>query len=87
MKIDDAMRIRLIRALLGMNSRTFAALLDIEPNTLTHWEKGVTTPNRTKRDILWTLCQEHGIAFSPSGYPFPLADCMIFTTPKENQNV
>jgi DNA-binding transcriptional regulator YiaG len=74
----DAQRIRVIRALIGMNSKDFAAKLDVCAGTLTAWERGRATPTVTKRMELAELCQEHGIAFTPSGFPFPIADCMMF---------
>jgi DNA-binding XRE family transcriptional regulator len=86
MILDEATRIRVVRALIGMSSKQFATRLGICAGTCTAWEKGRSTPQGTKRHALAELCQEHGIAFSPSGMPFPIADCMIFKTPQENQN-
>lgn len=79
---NDATRIRVIRATLGMNCRTFAGRLGISLGTLTNWERGRTGPRGDKRDALTVLCQEFGIGFTPSGFPFPTAEVLIFT-PKE----
>lgn len=78
MTIDDARRIRIVRAYLGMDSRAFAARMGVCPATLTNWERGRSSPGSIKRGELGVLCQEHGLAFSPSGYPFPVADCVVF---------
>lgn len=84
MILDDAQRIRVIRALLGMDSKSFATRLDICANTLTGWEKGRAVPKAAKRQALAELCSEQGIGFTPSGMPFPMADCMMFK--KEEQS-
>jgi len=78
MILDDAFRIRVIRSMLGLNSKSFAARLDVCAGTLTAWERGRTAPQGAKRQELYELCRENGIAFSPSGMPFPIADVMIF---------
>lgn len=84
MTLDDATRIRVIRALLGMSSRDFAARVGICGATLTGWERSRATPTPSKRQELAELCHEKGIAFSPSGMPFPWAD-MNFK-PQEGKN-
>ena len=78
MILDDSVRIRVIRALLGMSSKDFAVRLGVCSGTLTAWERNRSAPQGTKRDDLAKLCQENGIAFSPSGMPFPIADVMTF---------
>lgn len=85
MTLDDSTRIRVIRALIGLDSKSFAVRLGVCAGTLTAWEKGRSAPQGTKRQALAELCQEHGIGFMPSGMPFPMADCMMFK-PQENQN-
>lgn len=74
--VDDATRIRVIRALLGIDSRTFAARLNVSCGTITGWEKGRATPQRENRKILAEICQSAGIAFLPSGCPVPMSDLM-----------
>lgn len=78
MHVNDATRIRVIRAFLGMNSQSFSARLGINSQTLTNWERGRSTPGPVKREELAKLCEDNGIAFSPSGYPFPVTDCVVF---------
>lgn len=78
MILTDAHRIRIIRALLGWDSKTFAARLGVCSGTMTAWEKGRAAPQGTKKQELAELCQEYGIGFTPSGFPFPVADVMIF---------
>lgn len=86
MILDDAVRIRVIRALIGMSSKEFATRLGVCAGTLTAWERSRSSPQGTKRQALAELCQEHKIGFTPSGFPFPIADCMIMK-PQESQNV
>jgi DNA-binding transcriptional regulator YiaG len=78
MIVNDATRIRVIRAYLGMDSRSFAARLGVAVGTLTNWEKGRCTPWAKHRDELLRICQLNGLCFSPSGYPFPASDHVIF---------
>ena len=83
MCITDSQRIRVIRAIIGMDSKTFAAELSVSAGTLTSWEKGRSTPQPQKRHQLAKLCQRHGLMFMPSGFPVPASDCFIFKG-KEN---
>lgn len=78
MIVDEHARIRVVRALLGLDCKAFASRLGVHPATLTNWEKGRSGPNLLRRRELGKLCQENGIAFSPSGMPFPVADCIVF---------
>ena len=72
--VDDAARIRVIRALTGMDSKSFCEMLHISSGTLTSWEKGRATPQREKRKELAQFCQKLGLAFLPSGMPVPASD-------------
>lgn len=76
--IDEATRIRVIRALIGMNSREFAAALKVTANSITNWEKGRTVPTKLTRRRLARLCQQHNVCFLPSGTPVPMDDCLTF---------
>lgn len=78
MTFDDATRIRVIRAMLGIDSKSFAAKVGVRPETMSGWEHGHYTPQPSKREELAKLCSEHGIGFTPSGFPFPIAECMMF---------
>ena len=81
--IDDATRVRVIRALLGMNSRQFAKHVGISPGTLTAWERSRSTPQADKRKVLATICQQNGLCFLPSGMPVPGPDCLALKTQGE----
>jgi transcriptional regulator with XRE-family HTH domain len=76
---DDAARIRIIRALLGVNMRQFAEMVDVTPATVANWEKGRTFPQADKRLWLASKYRELGIGFLPSGMPVPAADLPIFS--------
>ena len=78
MCITDSQRIRVIRAIIGMDSKTFAAELSVSAGTLTAWEKGRSTPQPQKRHELAKLCQKHGLGFTPTGFPMPMDDCFVF---------
>lgn len=70
---NDATRIRVIRAFLGMDSKPFAARLGVCAGTLTNWERGRSTPTPSRRAELEKLCEENGIGFLPNGYPIPMS--------------
>jgi DNA-binding XRE family transcriptional regulator len=76
-QIDEATRIRVVRAMLGLTSKQFASKVGVGPSAVTAWEKGRATPQREKRKELAKICQDAGIAFLPSGCPVPMTD--IFT--------
>lgn len=80
--VDDAVRIRVIRALLGESSKTFATRLGVTQGALTSWEHARNCPNRESRRVLAEVCQKYGIMFMPSGMPIPSTD-LIAT--QENQ--
>lgn len=85
MTFDDAVRVRVIRAVAGMDSRSFAARMGVCPGTLTSWEKGRSSPQGTKKRNLEEFCREYGIGFTPTGFPFPVADCMVFKEREDAQ--
>lgn len=74
MQVQESVRIRLIRALLGMESKSFGARIGVCPATVTNYERGRSTPTEKTRETLQTLCEVHGIWFTPEGYPLP-RDC------------
>lgn len=78
MTINDAVRIRVIRALLGLDSKTFAKQLNVCAATLTSWEKGRSSPQGANKEVLAEVCRESGIGFTPTGCPLPIADVMMF---------
>lgn len=69
--IDEATRVRVIRALVGMTTGDFAAHLCVLPGAVTDWEKGRSEPRSTHRRHILALCHERGIAFLPCGMPVP----------------
>ena len=69
--VTDAMRVRVIRAILGVTSREFCRMAGISAETLTSWEKGRAEPQRRKRVILAAICHQNSIAFLPNGMPVP----------------
>lgn len=67
MIVNEATKIRVVRAILGMSSGDFAGRLGISAGTLTAWEKGRNSPQEAKKQVLAELCEQNGIAFSISG--------------------
>lgn len=78
MIVDDATRIRVVRAFLGMDSKSFSARIGVCVGTLTNYERGRSSPAQRPREELAKLCQENGICFTPSGYPLPVIDHVVF---------
>lgn len=81
--IDDAVRIRVIRAILGITSKSFASRVGVGPLTITAWERGRYAPKAEHRRELAKICAEAKIASLPSGMPVPAIDCLLF---KEKEN-
>lgn len=69
--IDDATRIRVIRALVGMTTAQFAQRLAVRPDAVTQWEHGRLSPRTANQQRLRELCCERGIAILPCGMPVP----------------
>lgn len=69
--VTEAVRLRVIRAILGWDGKTFAEVLDVQPATITNWERGRSTPNSTNRKVLSRILSDHHIAIRPDGFPVP----------------
>jgi DNA-binding transcriptional regulator YiaG len=69
MVIEEQVRIRVIRAIIGWDMKKIAARLDVNPNTVTNWERGRSVPNSSNRRVLAEICHENGIGFRADGYP------------------
>jgi transcriptional regulator with XRE-family HTH domain len=82
--IGDAVRIRVIRALMGTTSRSFAQRIGVSAGTLTSWEKGRATPQNSHREELAKLCHEKKIGFLPSGMPVPFVDTLVYREDKSH---
>lgn len=82
--IDDATRIRCIRALVGMTTGDFAKYLGVGVGSVTEWEHGRASPRASMNRRLLALCHERGIAFLPCGMPVPYHATL---TLKESINV
>lgn len=81
--IDDAARVRVIRAILGITMREFARRVGVRPVSVADWERGRSRPQSQFRDRMAVLVQENGLAFLPSGMPVPAKDCLAL---KETTN-
>lgn len=81
--IDDAVRIRVIRAIIGMKSKDMAKRIGVTACTITFWERGTATPRGKHRRELENICREHRITFLPSGFPVPFDDCLQFKESKD----
>ncbi len=61
MIITPALRIRVIRAILGDKPGQFAKRLGVHVNTLARWEDGRNTPDGANEIALGKLCEQHGV--------------------------
>ncbi len=69
--IDDPTRIRVIKAILHMDSKAFATAIGVAQNTVTGWESGRSVPNAASRQVISHLCHMRGIEFRADGMPVP----------------
>ena len=67
--VSEAMRCRVIRAILGWSARQLARKCDVTPYTVWNWEAGRSVPSITSRKALAEICHEHRIAIRPDGFP------------------
>jgi DNA-binding transcriptional regulator YiaG len=58
MTITPALRIRVIRAILGDKPGQFAKRLGVHVNTLARWEDGRNTPDLANEIALGKLCKQ-----------------------------
>jgi DNA-binding XRE family transcriptional regulator len=85
MVIDDALRLRVIKAFLGLRAPEMARSIGAHYVTYLEWEKGKQSPSGKYREAISALCRKHGIGFTPSGFPVPMADVFMFRS-KEMEN-
>lgn len=71
MAVEEKVRWRVIRAILGWDKQTMALNLGINPNTVRMWENGDSCPNAPSRKVLASLCEKHRIAIRADGFPVP----------------
>ena len=69
--VDDATRVRAIRAILGLSSHDFAAKLGVSSTTLTNWSKGRSIPNAKGRKALAKVMNRGKIILLENGMPVP----------------
>lgn len=74
--ISDAVRVRVIRALLGISSKEFASRVGVTAGVVTGWEKGRFCPQRRSRQALERICDLNKITFLPSGMPVLFEDAI-----------
>ena len=67
--VDEAMRVRVIRAIVGISKSDLAARCDVVYQTVSNWETGRSVPNSTSRRVLSELCAKNNIAIRPDGFP------------------
>ena len=71
--VDEATRIRVIRAIIGWDRKTLQKRLGVSANVVKNWENGTSIPQRKNRKALAEVCFEHNIRINPNGYPEPVA--------------
>ena len=69
--ISEPTRIRVIKAILGMDSKAFATAIGVAQNTVTGWESGRSVPSHESRVAIKALCDSKGIVFRKDGMPLP----------------
>ena len=70
--VDEAMRVRVIRAITGMTKGKMGQVFGVGPNTIGNWESGRHVPNLSSRKILAEICQKNKISIRPDGFPVPV---------------
>ena len=70
--VDEATRIRVIRAIIGCDRKTLQEGLGVSANVVKNWENGTSIPQRKNRAALAKVCFEHNIAIRPDGFPVPV---------------
>lgn len=74
MIVEESVRWRVIRAILGVDKLAMAKRFKVSPNTIRNWECGRTVPNNINRKIISQICHEHNISIRPDGFPVPSGD-------------
>lgn len=69
MVITEAMRWRVIRAIVGCTRLALADELGVNANSIGQWEAGIHCPNQESRQKYAMLCKKHNISIRPDGYP------------------
>lgn len=74
--ISEAIRLKIVRAILDMNQREFARAIGASNASVCCWEAGKTSLSRATRVRLHELCEASGIMFLPTGYPILKSEIM-----------
>ncbi len=72
--VSEAMRMRVIRAILGWQIKKMAQRCRVAPGTVYNWENGVSAPRYESRLIIQSILRDNKIAIRPDGFPVPAAD-------------
>ena len=72
--IEESMRIRVIRAITGLNSSKFCEKYGIHKSSMPAWEAGRAVPNTKSRETLARICAEYNISIRPDGFPVPVSE-------------
>jgi DNA-binding transcriptional regulator YiaG len=72
--VDEAMRIRVIRAIIGCDRQTLQKRLGVSDNVVRNWEDGTSIPQRKNRAALAEICRQYNIAIRPDGFPVPVSE-------------
>jgi DNA-binding transcriptional regulator YiaG len=70
--VDESVRIRVIRAILGITVKEFAERVNVSTHTVTHWEHGHNVPHPKPRKAIAEICRKHRIGIRPDGFPVPV---------------
>lgn len=69
MVVSEAVRWRVIRAIVGCTRVALAKQLGLNPNSIGQWEAGLHSPNSKSREAYAELCKKHNISIGPNGFP------------------
>ena len=72
--VSDAMRIRVIRAILDVSKKEFAEQMEVNVNTVRNWEDGSNIPQRKPRARLAEICEQNHITLRSDGFPVPVSE-------------
>jgi transcriptional regulator with XRE-family HTH domain len=78
---------RIARVLMDMRQKDLAEALGMELESISCWERGLTSPSARHRKAFEALCVKRGVGFTATGMPVLIGQSMRVPEPDDCKRV